>query len=179
MLQWMTATAIALVTLAGMPAQRATAPPGPSVKIETLKGTFTIQFYRADAPKSVDHIVALIKRNFYRGQRFHRVEASLVQFGDPTSRDMSQRDWWGRGGSGEPIGVAEISARKHVRGTVALANTGNAKASDSQLYICKVPRAADDGKYTVVGAVTSGMEVVDRLQVADVLRQVTLVDSSQ
>jgi len=176
MWQCVTATVIALMTLAGLPAQRAAAPPGPAVTIETVKGAFTIQFNRVDAPKSVDHIVALIKRNFYRGQRIHRVEASLVQFGDPTSRDVSQRDWWGRGGSGAPIGVAEISARKHVRGAVALANTGNAKNADSQLYICKAPMPSLDGKYTIVGTVTKGMEVVDRLQIADVLRQVTLTD---
>jgi cyclophilin family peptidyl-prolyl cis-trans isomerase len=175
MWQFVTATAIALMTLGGVPIQRG-ATPGPVVTIETVKGAFTIQFYRAEAPKSVEHILALVKRNFYRGQRFHRVETSLVQFGDPTSRDVSRRDWWGRGGSGEAIGVAEINSHKHVRGAVALANTGNAKYADSQLYICKTAMPSLDGKYTVVGQVIKGMDVVDRLQLADVLRQVMLMD---
>ncbi len=174
--------AMAVVTLAA-PLQRGAAPAavpaGPSVTIDTAKGAFVIQFFPSDAPKSVEHIVALVKRNFYRGQRIHRVEPSLVQFGDPTSRDVSRRDWWGRAGSGEPIGVAEFTRRKHVRGTVALANTGNAKSADSQLYICKAAMPSLDGKYVIVGQVTKGMEVVDRLQIADVLKNVTLTEAGR
>jgi cyclophilin family peptidyl-prolyl cis-trans isomerase len=179
MWQSVLATAVALFVLAGAPAaQRGAAPPaaapGPTVTFETLKGSFVIQFFPADAPKSVEHLLALVKRNFYRGQRIHRVEPSLVQFGDPTSRDVSRRDWWGRQGSNDPIGVAEFSRRKHQRGTVALANTGNPRSADSQIYICKTTMPSLDGKYVIVGQVTKGMEVVDKLQVADVLRNVTL-----
>jgi len=177
------ATAMALLTLVGSLPQRAgapvPAPAGPIVTIETLKGTFVIQLFPADAPKSVDHILALVRRNFYRGQRFHRVEPSLVQFGDPTSRDVSRRDWWGRAGSGDPIGVAELNKRKHVRGTVALANTGSAKSADSQIYICKAAMPSLDGKYVVIGQVIKGIEVVDKLQVADVLRNVTLTEAGR
>jgi cyclophilin family peptidyl-prolyl cis-trans isomerase len=180
MWQGVIATAMAVLALAGTTPQRRAAPApaalpaGPVVTFETAKGTFVIQFFQADAPKSVEHLVALVKRNFYRGQRIHRVETSLVQFGDPTSRDVSRRDWWGRAGSGDPIGVAEFSRRKHVRGTVALANTGNPKSADSQIYICKAAMPSLDGKYVIVGQVIKGMEVVDRLQIADVLKTVTL-----
>ena len=183
MWQGVIATAMAVLAIAGAPLQRraapAPAPAGPIVTIDTAKGAFVIQFFPADAPKSVEHLVALVKRNFYRGQRIHRVEASLVQFGDPTSRDVSRRDWWGRAGSGEPIGVAEFNKRKHVRGTVALANTGNAKSADSQLYICKAAMPSLDGKYVIVGQVIKGMEVVDRLQIADVLKNVTLTEAGR
>lgn len=183
MWQGVIATAMAVLALAGAPVQRAAAPAGvpagPIVTIETVKGAFVIQFFPADAPRSVEHLLALVRRNFYRGQRIHRVEASLVQFGDPTSRDVSRRDWWGRAGSGEPIGVAEFNKRKHIRGAVALANTGNAKSADSQIYICKVAMPSLDGKYVIVGQVIKGMEVVDRLQVTDVLRNVTLTEAAR
>lgn len=162
-------------------AQRAGAPaaaPGPFLTIETPKGAFTIRFFRAESPKSVDHLIALVKRNFYRGQRIHRVEASLVQFGDPNSRDMSKRDWWGRAGSDNPIGVAEFNSHKHVRGAVALAHTGTAAYADSQLYICKTPMPGLDGKHVVVGQVVKGMEVVDKLAVTDLLKNVTLTEAA-
>jgi cyclophilin family peptidyl-prolyl cis-trans isomerase len=142
--------------------------------IETVKGAIEIQLFRSESPKSVDHVLDLAKHNFYRGQRIHRVEASLVQFGDPVSRDMSRRDWWGRAGSGSPIGVAEFNKHKNVRGAVGLAHTGNAAYADSQLYICKAAMPSLDGKHVVIGQVVKGMDVVDKLQVADVLRNVTV-----
>ena len=101
---------------------------GPIVVVETAnKGTFEFETYPNEAPKSVDHILALAKGNFYNGQRVHRVvKGQLVQFGDPLSRDMSKRAYWGTGGSGKPIGVSEVSPkRKHLVGSVALAHSGN------------------------------------------------------
>ena len=56
---------------------------------------------------------------------FHRVTATLVQFGDPQSRDMSTEGYWGNGNSGSPIGVFELSKKRtHVRGAVGLAHCG-------------------------------------------------------
>jgi peptidyl-prolyl cis-trans isomerase B (cyclophilin B) len=143
--------------------------------IDTAKGSIEIQLFRADAPKSVDHILALVKSNFYRGLRVHRAEKSLVQFGDPQSRDASRRDSWGSGGSGNPIGVAELSRRHlNVRGSVGLAHGGVAKFADSQLYILKTASPSLDGKHVVIGQVIKGMDVVDRLDVPDVLKLVTI-----
>src|SRR5579862_2409227 len=116
-----------------------TAPPPAALAtllLDTAKGPIEIELYRDDAPKSVDHILALVRRGFYRGLRFHRVEPSLVQFGDPLTRNMTYRDGWGTGGSGQPIGVAEISKRHlNVRGAVGLAYAGRPLDADSQLYI--------------------------------------------
>lgn len=169
------AVGLACVTIVGGGAAAQRGPlPGPVMTIETLKGVIEIQLFRADSPKSVDHVLALVKRNFYRGQRIHRVEPSLVQFGDPASRDMSRRDWWGREGSGDPIGVAEFNKHKHVRGAVGLAHTGNAAYADSQIYIAKTAMPSLDGKHVVIGQVVKGMDVVDKLQVADVLKNVTV-----
>jgi cyclophilin family peptidyl-prolyl cis-trans isomerase len=165
------------LALAGPAAQRATPPAGPAdpvITIETARGSIDIQFFRAEAPKSVAQILSLAARNFYRGQRIHRVERTLVQFGDPKSRDMSYREWWGRSSSGNPIGVAEFNKRLNERGAVGLAHGGDARGADSQLYILKVASPALNGKHVVVGQVIKGMDVVDKLQIADLLKNVTV-----
>ncbi|MEO7190395.1 MAG: peptidylprolyl isomerase [Vicinamibacterales bacterium] len=164
--------AASLAVLQGQRAGSTSAKPpsGPVLTMVVDKGTIEIQLFRADAPKSVEHILGLVGRSFYRGQRIHRVERSLVQFGDPTSRDVSRRDWWGSGGSRNPIGVAEFNTHRHVRGAVGLAHAGNARAADSQIYILKAPMPALDGKHVVVGQVIKGMEVVDTLQVLDLIK---------
>jgi cyclophilin family peptidyl-prolyl cis-trans isomerase len=165
-----------LVALALLPAAGAArqAAPAPVAVFETAKGAFEVEFFPQDAPKSVAHLTGLIQKRFYRGQRVHRVTPSLVQFGDPATRDMTRRDYWGGGGSGRPIGVAEFSKRTHARGIVALAHSGDAARADSQMFILKVATPAYDGKYTIVGRVVSGMGVVDKLAVTDVLKQVAL-----
>ena len=147
----------------------------PVLVLETAKGVIQIQLFRNEAPKSVEHMLALVKRSFYRGQRFHRVTAMLVQVGDPQSRDMSRRDYWGSGNSGNPIGVFELSKkRSHVRGAVALAHSGSPLGADSQFYIMKSASPSLDGKHAIVGQVTSGMAVVDKLAVSDMIKNMTL-----
>jgi peptidylprolyl isomerase len=122
----------------------------------------------------VEHVLALVKRNFYRGLRIHRVTPSLAQFGDPLTRDLSRKGYWGSGGSGKPIGVAELSKRlTHRRGTVALAHGGSPTMADSQLYILKTASPGLDGKHTIIGEVVSGMAVVDKLVVPDLIKQVS------
>jgi cyclophilin family peptidyl-prolyl cis-trans isomerase len=149
---------------------------GPVLVVETVKGTFEIETYPQEAPKTVEHILALVNRRFYNGLRVHRVDKGfVVQFGDPQTRDMSKRDRWGTGGSGRSIGVGEFSARRtHVRGAVAIAHPGDAKLGDSQMYIMLAPAPRLNGKFTVFGRVTSGMDVVDRLAITDVIRRVTV-----
>jgi cyclophilin family peptidyl-prolyl cis-trans isomerase len=159
-------------------AQRAAAPPSPTMTLETAKGTVEIRFFRNESPKTVDKIIGLIKRNFYRGQRIHRVERSLVQFGDPTSRNVSLKDWWGRQSSGSAVGVAEFNSHKHVRGAVAMAHGGDARYADSQIYIMKVASPSLDGKHVVIGQVTKGIEVVDKLVVTDVIKNVTVTEAA-
>lgn len=155
-------------------AARQTSPgAGPVIVLDTIKGNIELETYPEEAPKTVAQIVALVKRNFYNGLRFHRAEFSLIQVGDPTTRNMAMRDWWGRASSGKPIGVSEITKkRRNVRGAVAMAYPGtDAKGADSQFYILTKPHPDFDGKYTVFGKVIKGMEVVDKIQVADILRR--------
>ncbi|MEO5820706.1 MAG: peptidylprolyl isomerase [Vicinamibacteraceae bacterium] len=160
-------------------AARAKAGATPVFRIETAKGTMVVETYPTDAPKSFEHILALVKRRFYNGQAVHRVVAGqAVQFGDPQSRNMMLVDWWGRGpnsGSGSPIGVSEVSkTRQHRRGTVSIANAGSPAAGDSQLFIALRAVPKWDGHYTIVGQVTSGLEVADKLARGDKITAVTV-----
>jgi peptidyl-prolyl cis-trans isomerase B (cyclophilin B) len=155
---------------------------GPVLVVETMKGTFELETYPNEAPKSVEHILGLVKRNFYNGQRIHRAEPGfVVQFGDPQSRDMTKRDDWGTRDSGNPIGALEVSKKRtHVAGAVALAHReGDPKGSDSQIYITLSPRHELDGDYTVFGQVISGMDVVQKLRIPDRIIRVTVRDEAK
>jgi peptidyl-prolyl cis-trans isomerase B (cyclophilin B) len=152
---------------------------GPVVVVETVKGTFEFETYPDEAPQTVEHVLRLVKRNFYNGLRVHRMVPNfVVQMGDPQTRDMTKREWWGRGdsaGSGRPVGVAEFSKKRlHVRGAVAMAHAGNAAQADAQFYVLLGDRPSLDGKYAVFGQVISGMDVVAKLQVTDVIKRVSI-----
>ena len=159
---------------AAKPAAKPAVSPGPVLVVETVKGVIEIQMFPADAPKTVEHIVALAKRNFYNGLRVHRVAPGfVVQFGDPQTRDMTKRDRWGSGGSGRSVGVAEIK-RKHVVGAVAVAHIGDPKTADSQMYITFAAQPKLDRDFTVFGEVRSGMDVARKLAVNDIIRRITV-----
>jgi len=165
---------LALPALIG--AQQKSPGAGPIVVLETARGTIEIETYPEEAPKTVARIVELVKKNFYNGQRFHRADPNFViQIGDPVSRDMSRIDWWGRQGSGKPIGVAEITKkRKNGIGAVGMGHTGVAKDADSQFYITRRVAPELDGKYTVFGKVLKGMDVVGKIQKGDILKRAYL-----
>lgn len=146
---------------------------GPVVVVETTKGTFEFETYPNEAPRTVEHILALVKKNFYNGLRFHRVEPGFViQVGDPNSRDYTKKDLWGTGGSGTPVGLSELSRKHlHVKGAVAMAHSGNPAKADAQWYVTlnAVPRL--DGKYVVFGRVINGLDVTAQIRVGDVIRK--------
>jgi peptidyl-prolyl cis-trans isomerase B (cyclophilin B) len=146
---------------------------GPVIVFETVKGNFEIETYPAEAPKSVAHILELVKRNFYNGQRVHRiVPGQLVQFGDPLTRDMTKKEFWGTGGSNRAIGVGEMSPKhRHVLGAVSLAHPGDPKQADSQMFVMFAAQPKYDGQFTVFGHVTTGMDVVRKLGVNDIIRR--------
>ena len=152
---------------------------GPVFVVETVKGTFEVETYPNEAPKTVEHVLGLIKRNFYNGQRVQRLVANqLIQFGDPQTRDMTKQAWWGRGfqaGSGKTIGVAEFSKKRlHKVGSVSMAHPGDARDADSQMFISLSAQPKWNGQYTVFGQVISGMDVVRKLAVTDRIVRVTL-----
>jgi cyclophilin family peptidyl-prolyl cis-trans isomerase len=163
---------LAVISVPSIPQAQKSSGAGPVVVLETAKGIIEFETYPDDAPKTVARILELVMKNFYNGLRFHRSEMNLVQVGDPVSRDMSRESWWGRAGSGKPIGAAEITKKRpHVAGAVAMAHSGDPKFADSQFYIVTKPNPALDGKYAVFGRVITGLDVVQKIRRADVLKR--------
>jgi peptidyl-prolyl cis-trans isomerase B (cyclophilin B) len=171
-----------LLSLAGGAVAAAQLPPRapkpiPVIVVETVRGTFAFETFPNEAPKTVAHIVELVQKGFYNGQRVHRaLPGFIAQFGDPQSRDLSLRERWGRGdaaSSGTPIGVAEITRKRlNQAGAVGIAHTGNPARGDSQIYITLAPRPDLDGQYAVFGHLIEGEDVPARLQVGDEIRRV-------
>jgi cyclophilin family peptidyl-prolyl cis-trans isomerase len=152
---------------------------GPVIVVETSKGTFEIETYPEEAPKTVAHVVDLVRRGFYDGQRFHRVMPGfLIQWGDPRSRDSSKEADWGRGlaaSSGKPIGAAEITKkRQHTKGAVGISHAGNPALADSQIYVMLAHRPDLNGRYAVFGGVVAGGDVIDRIAAGDEIRKMSV-----
>jgi len=132
------------------------ADPEDTLVLETTQGTVVIALRPDLAPNHVARIKELVRDGFYDGVVFHRViEGFMAQTGDPTGT--------GTGGSGKKL-KAEFSREKHVRGTASMARAQNPDSGDSQFFICFDDASFLDGKYTVWGAVTEGMENVDKIK---------------
>ena len=151
------------------------APASPIIVLDTVKGTIEITTTPADAPKSVAHITELVTKGFYRGLRVHWVQPGVVQMGDPSTRDMSKQDSWGRL-YGTPVGVAELSKKPFDRGTVGLAYRKDQTpiAAGSQFFILTTNNPQLNGKYTAIGRVTAGMGVVEKLEVGDMIKTASM-----
>jgi cyclophilin family peptidyl-prolyl cis-trans isomerase len=124
--------------------------------METTKGPVTIRLRPDLAPNHVQRIKELARQGFYDGVVFHRViDGFMAQTGDPTGT--------GTGGSGKKL-KAEFSKAPHVRGVCSMARANDVNSADSQFFICFANANFLDGKYTVWGEVTNGMEAVDKLK---------------
>lgn len=156
--------------LADYNATRLTAPPfSTQFFIDTDLGTIHVELAVLDAPLTVETFVTLARRGFYDGLEFHRVVPNfVVQSGDPRGD--------GEGGPGFTI-RDEINQRAFLRGTVGMAldweDTGG-----SQFFITHSPQPHLDAKYTAFGRVLSGMDIVDRLLVGDVIRRIRVWDGN-
>jgi peptidyl-prolyl cis-trans isomerase B (cyclophilin B) len=172
------ASALAVVLLVPSAAGTEQASPGagPIIVLETVKGVIEIETYPDEAPKTVAQVLALIKKNFYNGLRFHRAEPGFViQIGDPQTRDMTKQASWGTGSSGTPVGVAEITKkRRHGPGAVGMAHSGSAKDASSQFYITLRAAPTLDGKFAVFGKVIKGLDVAAKIQKTDVLKRASV-----
>lgn len=125
--------------------------------LDTKDGRITILLRPDLAPKHVAQIEALTKRGFYDGIVFHRViDGFMAQTGDPTGT--------GAGKSDLPDIRAEFSAEPFVRGTVGMARSQDPDSANSQFFICFADAGFLNNKYTVVGQVISGMDVVDKIK---------------
>ena len=120
------------------------------------------------APATVAQIKALVRRGFYDGIVFHRViDGFMAQTGDPKGN--------GTGGSGHKL-KAEFSTEKHVRGVVSMARSSDPDSADSQFFIMFADAPSLDGKYTIWGKVTSGMEYIDQVKKGDAARNGTVTN---
>jgi len=123
--------------------------------LHTNHGAIAIELFDEDAPKTVDNFLKLSRDGFYDGVVFHRVIPDfMIQGGDPTGT--------GSGGPGYQF-EDEFNEHKVVRGALAMANAGP-NTNGSQFFIVTTEAASWlDGKHTVFGRVTAGMEVVDTI----------------
>lgn len=154
--------------IAGMAAaQVATPPAAPAadpqnvLHLELSTGGEVVILLRPDkAPASVERIRTLARAGFYDGIVFHRViDGFMAQTGDPTGT--------GEGGSPLPDLKAEFNDLMHLRGVVSMARTDQPDSANSQFFICFQPTVRLDGKYTIIGRVTSGMQFVDAIKRGD------------
>ena len=131
-------------------------------------GRVVIQMRPDLAPNHVKRIKELVRRGFYDGLTFHRViDGFMAQGGDPSGT--------GAGGTGEKL-KAEFSAEHHVRGMVSMARSGSPDSADCQFFIMLGDNPGLDGKYTIWGQVTSGMEYVDAIKKGDSAKNGTVSD---
>ncbi len=142
----------------------------PTVEMKTNKGTIMIELFQTDAPNTVANFTKLINDGYYNGLKFHRViKDFMVQGGCPHGT--------GTGGPGYKINC-EINKNKHMRGTLSMAHAGP-NTGGSQFFICHSPQPHLDGKHTVFGRVTEGLNVVDAIAQGDVMEEVKVLQPAQ
>lgn len=133
--------------------------------IETEHGTMTLELFDTDAPKTVANFEKLANEGFYNGLTFHRViNDFMIQGGCPQGT--------GTGGPGYKI-PCEINSNKHLRGSLSMAHAGP-NTGGSQFFICHSPQPHLDGKHTVFGRVTQGVEIVDKVRQGDKMLKVAV-----
>ncbi len=158
-------TTLCALALVGQTAYK---PTGPQIVVTMVsKKTFTITCDPKASPKTVARITELVKAKFYDGIKFHRVEPWVVQWGDPVSR----KNLAGAGSSGSGKNMPfEGSKVDFNRGVVGIASTGSGVGGDSQLFILLENTTRLNGMYAVLGKVTKGMEVVDKIKIGDQIK---------
>jgi len=125
--------------------------------LETTKGAVTIRMRPDIAPGHVTRIKELVRSGFYNGLKFHRViDGFMAQTGCPRGT--------GTGGSELPDLRAEFSNVPYRRGVVGMARTDDPNSANSQFFIMFADGFSLNGKYTVWGEVTEGMENVDKIK---------------
>jgi peptidyl-prolyl cis-trans isomerase B (cyclophilin B) len=135
--------------------------------IQTTMGTIVLEFFDDAAPNHVANFKKLAREKFYDGIYFHRVIPDfMIQAGCPLTRDDKNRSNDGTGGPGYTID-AEFNDRPHKRGTLSMARKPDPNSAGSQFFICHEAQPGLDGQYTVFGKVIDGMEVVDKIAMAE------------
>ena len=128
----------------------------------TSKGDFTIQFYPSKAPQTRKNFLSLASTGFYDDTKFHRViKDVLIQGGDP----YTKRSDVSRYGTGDPgyFIKDEINDIPMKRGVVAMAHKGEKNSAGSQFFVLAGDRPDLQGKFTVFGFVSGGMDTIDAI----------------
>ena len=143
------------------------------VFFKTSLGDFKVEIYEDLMPITTGNFVKLINEDFFDNQRFHRViEDFIIQAGDPNSKDLNLKYYWGRGGPGYNIEDEFIKDVKltNTKYTISMANKGFANSSGSQFFINLADNSMLDfdkrpltSKHPVFGKVIEGFEVVDKI----------------
>ena len=145
------APAIAQSLPAGLDKQNA-------IVIDTTKGRIVVKLRTDLAPQHAERIKLLAREGYYNNVPFHRViEGFMAQTGDG-------KNFNGTGGSEYPNLAAEFSNVPFKRGIVGMARAASNDSANSQFFIMFAEGASLNGKYTVIGEVVSGMDVVDKLK---------------
>lgn len=137
------------------------APAKPKVKFTTNLGEFTVELNPKAAPVTVKNFMGYVDAGFYNGTIFHRVISSFMIQGGGFTADMTKKT------TKAPIILEAKNGLSNVRGTIAMARTGNPNSATSQFFINVVHNRNLDsfgGGYAVFGEVISGMETVDKIR---------------
>jgi cyclophilin family peptidyl-prolyl cis-trans isomerase len=129
----------------------------------TSKGNITVELYRAQAPQTVANFLNLAQSGFYTNLVWHRIHPGFViQTGDPTTQNGGgNNNTWGQGHSQQTVPLEVDSSLHNYASYLGMARFGNdLNSGSSQFFINLADNSATlDGKYTVFGKVTSGMDV--------------------
>lgn len=146
-------------------------------EFETSLGTIDIELFEDTMPVTTGNFIKLAEEKFYDGIKFHRVINNfMIQAGDPNSKGDDVATY-GTGGPGYTIQdeFVEGPLLSNVRGTIAMANTGQPNSGGSQFFINTVDNTGLDfnkepftSKHPVFGRVISGMDVVDAISATEV-----------
>jgi cyclophilin family peptidyl-prolyl cis-trans isomerase len=129
-----------------------------AIVIDTTKGRIVIKLRTDIAPQHAERIKLLAREGYYNNVPFHRViEGFMAQTGDG-------KNFNGTGGSKYPNLAAEFSNVPFKRGIVGMARAASNDSANSQFFIMFAEGASLNGKYTVIGEVVSGMDVVDKIK---------------
>jgi cyclophilin family peptidyl-prolyl cis-trans isomerase len=152
--------------------------PGKQIAVvSTSMGSFEIELFGADAPKTVENFAGLAGKKFFDGMRVHRVvKGFVIQTGDDKSKDTTKMIEWGTGGKSiwgkefaDELNPSTPSYKAgYLRGTVAMANRGP-NTNTSQFFVMLADNTSLPKAYTIFGKVVSGMDVVDKIGSAEIV----------
>ncbi len=136
--------------------------------IETEKGDLILELFANDVPMTVNNFIFLARDGFYNNSSFHRVISGfMAQGGDPTGTGM--------GSPGYKF-ADEFSAHKHNTGTLSMANSGP-NSNGCQFFITYAPQPHLDGKHSVFGQLTEGMDVLNSIESGDAIIRITIQEA--